>query len=68
MKTSGTIIVVEENPLFPSQKGVIVNSIEPDEVGFLDSQYNQWTVYPDFWNLDWTKGIRHAARERMCMS
>ena len=47
----------EENPFFPPLKGVIVNNIEPDEVGFSDSPYNQWLVYPDFWHIDRTNGI-----------
>ena len=54
---SGTIVATEENPFFPPLKGVIVNSIEPDEVGFSDSPYNQWMVYPDFWHIDRTNGI-----------
>lgn len=54
---SGTIITVEENSFFPPLKGVVVNGIEPDEVGFSDSRYNQWLVYPDFWNIDRTNGI-----------
>lgn len=54
---SGTIVAVEENPFFPPLKGVIVNGIEPNEVGFSDSPYNQWMVYPDFWHIDRTNGI-----------
>lgn len=54
---SGTIVTIEENPFLPPLKGVIVNSIEPDETGFLDSLYNQWMIYPDLRHIDQTNGI-----------
>lgn len=38
---SGNIVTVRENPFFPSIKGVLVNSIEPDEADFVGDRYNQ---------------------------
>lgn len=54
---SGTIVSISENPYIPAWKGVLVNTTEPDEEGFLDDRYNQWLIYPASEHTNRTHGI-----------
>lgn len=55
--SSGTIVEVENTPFFPSIKGVLVNSMEPDEEGFADDRHNQWLIFSEQLYREQTHGI-----------
>lgn len=54
---SGTIVTVEKNPFFPSVKGVLVNTVEPDEAGFTGDRYSQWLLCAEPTYTERTHGI-----------
>lgn len=58
--SSGTIVSILKNPFFPSMKGILVNTAEPDEENFADDPCNQWLLYPTMAHMDQTHGIGAA--------
>ena len=54
---SGTIIEIENNPFMQPLKGVLVNAVEPGEVGFADHVDGQCMIYPEIRHMVQTDGI-----------
>lgn len=56
--TSGTIVMVENNPFFSPIKGVLVNTEEPDETDFAGDRDNQWLLCAEQTYTEHTHGIK----------